>query len=104
MAWARLGAVTRSPCAGGCGDQRQGAGGAGTAQDPAGFLDLGALGGVHLGELAVHRLGHGGERVDLGGEAGQHVTGGIHRPGGFPVGTQPGDVLFEGRQVGGVGR
>ena len=36
--------------AGGDVGQRQGAGGAGAAQDPAGFLDLGALGGVQLGQ------------------------------------------------------
>jgi hypothetical protein len=55
------------------------------------------------GWLAAHRLGHSGERADLRGQAGQHVIGGVHRLGGFPVGAQAGDVLFEGGQVGGVG-
>ena len=51
----------------------------------------------------MHLLGNPGERVDLGGDVGQHVVGGADRAGGFPVGTQVGDVLFQGGQVGGVG-
>ena len=78
-------------------------GGPRPAQEAAGFLDLGTLLVAEFCQATAHPLGHPGEGVDLAGEVGDHVVGCFHRQGGLPVGPQAGNVLLEGREVGGVG-
>ncbi len=56
----------------------------GPPQDPAGLLDLGALGGIQLGQPALHRLGDHSQRGDLSGQVRQHIVRGAGWPGRFP--------------------
>jgi hypothetical protein len=66
-------------------------------------LDFLAFGGRKSVEPLAHLVGDVSEGVDLGGQARGDVGSGADREGGFPVGAQAGDVLFEGGQVGRVG-
>ncbi|MDT3727648.1 hypothetical protein ROS62_23300 [Streptomyces sp. DSM 41972] len=78
-------------------------GGAGFAQDPCGFFDLGLLVGGELGELFVHLFGDFGVCVDLVGEVAGDEAGGVQRVSGLAVGAQLVEVFFDGGQLGGVG-
>jgi hypothetical protein len=78
-------------------------GGAVAAQDLAGLLDLGALDWGQLVQMLAHPVGDISERGDLVGEVADDELVGVDRLGGFPVGLEGPDVVFEGRQIRGVG-